>query len=678
MKQSSRLYYSCLIFFLLSYLPFFNQVSLFINGLFGLNVLLSLWQEGQKERIPQFIRVGLMAMGMAVIFNEYQTLWGLEPGVATLTLMATLKIFEINSKRDFFLFALIVELALVGHVLTVDQLYMVLFIFIISITLFGLLFTHHVGEGGIKWTKERRLVFTQIFLFSLPLAFALFFLFPRLTLGNLFFNTIKKQNLTGFSEEIRPGTISEVIQNKIPYFRAKFLNGKTPSYFELYWRGAVLSQTEGMIWKRVKPPGKDEEEFSDAIKYSYEITYDQFMNSPLFLLEDTKTFQRQSKGHLLSRGARTYKFFPYSNQKAVFSGQTAKIIKSQLSPQLRKHYLQLPPLSRRPRFTKWVEELSFKRKSLRSFSKRFSKVIKDQEFSYTLAPGRLGDQAPIDEFFFRAKKGFCEHYAGAFALYLRLLGVPSRVVVGFHGGDYNPLGQYYVVRGMDAHAWVEAWDEKRGWMRFDPTSYVAPDRIRYGSAAYFIDQEERQGVSLDVYLEGRSNEFWQGLIFAVDMLYYEANRKFVGFDLDRQKRIFSFLGDEGKRWPWKLLSLCFLVAGLLILPLFLRIRRSLDHPNSLLRNYKRLLKKLRKGGVEIASWQGPLAIREGAVRSFPEQADSLNIAFDLFMKGHYGLESTKMGQSQERSEEYKKITNEFRSVVKSINLPKVDQKSIHH
>lgn len=677
MSHSSRLYYSCLIFFILSYIPFFNQVNLLINGLFALNILLSLWQEGRKERVPQFIRVGLMAMGMAVIFNEYQTLWALEPGVATLTLMATLKIFEINSKRDFFLFALIVELALVGHVLTVDQLYMVLFVFVISVTLFGLLFTHHVGEEGIKWTKERRLVFTQIFLFSLPLAFALFFLFPRLTLGNLFFNTIKKQNLTGFSEEIRPGTISEVIQNKIPYFRAKFLNGKTPSYFELYWRGAVLSQTEGLIWKRVKPPGKDEEEFSKAIKYSYELTYDQFMNSPLFLLEDTKSFQRQSKGHLLSRGGRTYKFFPYSNQKITFTGQTAKIKKSKLSPQLRKHYLQLPPLERRPKFTKWVSDLKFQKKSLRRFSKTFSKAIKDEGFAYTLAPGLLGDQSPIDEFFFRAKQGFCEHYAGAFALYLRLLGVPSRVVVGFHGGDYNPLGQYYVVRGMDAHAWVEAWDEKRGWTRFDPTSYVAPDRIRYGSAAYFVDQEETQGVSLDVYLEGRSNEFWQGLLFAVDMLYYEANRKFVGFDLDRQKRIFSFLGDEGKRWPWKLLFLCFGVASLLILPLFWRIKRSLNHPNSLWRNYRRLLKKLKKSGFEIDPWQGPLTIKRGAVEKFPHHAESLNKAFELFMKGYYGHDEERLKDSKELREEYSTITNEFRSVVRAINLRKVDQKSIH-
>ncbi len=673
-----RLYIACLIFFIISYLPFFNQVSPLVNGIFVLNLLLSFWQEGQKRRISQVIRVGIMMMGLAVIFNENQTLWGLEPGVAVLTLMATLKIFEINTKRDFFLFALIVELALVGHVLMVDQLYMVLYILVISIGLFGLLFTYHNGGQAeaevVQWTAERKKVFLQIFLYSLPLAFALFFLFPRLTLGNLFFNTMKKKNMTGFAEEVRPGSVNEVVQNKTPYFRAKFLNGKTPSYFELYWRGAILSQTDGLGWKRVKPPGKEREEFSKSVKYSYELTYDSFMNSPLFFLEDTKEFQRQSRGHILNRGARTYKFFPYSNQKITFTAQTSKIVKSTLSPQQRRHYLQLPKLVKRKRFTEWVESLKFKKKSLRSYAKRFSRRIEKEKFVYTLAPGQLGGDAPLDQFFFKTKKGFCEHYAATFALYLRLLGVPSRVVVGFHGGEYNPLGKYYVVRGLDAHAWVEAWDEKRGWQRFDPTGYVAPDRIRYGSASYFVDQEDTQGVSLDVYLEGRSNEFWQGLIFAMDMIYYEANRKFVGFDLDRQKRIFSFLGEEGKRWPWKLLALCMGVILLLVLPLFWQIRKSLNHPNPLWRNYMRLLKKLKKAGLEIGKSEGPIQLKNMAINTFPEEHDKLAEAFDLFMEGHYGRNPT----DDAAQEDLKRLTSEFRSVVKGLNLPKVDQKSIPH
>lgn len=662
-----KLYRSCLIFFILSYVPFFNQVSLLLNGVFFLNIVLSFWQQEEDRKIPQVIRVGLMLMGLALIFNEFQTLWGLEPGVAILSLMGTLKIFEINSKRDFFLFVLIVELSLVGHVLTVDQLFMVLYVVFISLALFGLLFTYQAGTEARKWTKERRKVFGQIFLTSLPLAFGLFFLFPRLTLGNLFFNTVKKENLTGFADEIRPGTISEVVQNRNPYFRAKFLNDKTPSYFELYWRGSILSKTDGFIWKRVKPPGKEKEIFKKGVRYEYELSYDVFMNSPLFFLENTNEFKKLTRGHILNTGARTYKFFPYSNQKTVFSGKTSKVRSAVLFDELKDHYLQLPPLENRRRFTEWVNSLIFNKKSLRNYANTFSEYIKEKGFIYTLRPGKLSGKGALDQFFFNSRRGFCEHYSSAFAMYLRLLGVPSRVVVGFHGGEYNPLGKYYVVRGLDAHAWVEAWRPKKGWQRFDPTGFVAPDRIRYGSASYFVEQEDRQGVSLDVYLEKRSNEFWQGLLFAIDMIYYEANREFVGFDLDRQKNLFSFLGTEGKRWPWKLILISLLFSFVIIIPLLWHIKKGLEKKDPFLQVYHLLLKKIEKSGHQRPEWFGPLKSSEWCQDLFPNQRKELERAFGLFMEGFYG-------NSQHNREE---ILRQFRSVVKKLNLPKVDQKSIN-
>lgn len=663
-----KLYTACLLFLILSYLPFLGQVSPLINGVFFLNLVLSYWQEQQSRKVPQVIRFGLMMMGLALIFNENQTLWGLEPGVAVLSLMATLKIFEINTKRDFFLFVLIVELALVGHVLTVDHLYMVLYVVLISLGLFGLLFTYQDNTKAKLWTSERKKVFIQIFLTSLPLAVGLFFLFPRLTLGNLFFNTVKKVNLTGFTDEIRPGTISEVVQNPNPFFRAKFQNNKTPSYFELYWRGSILTKTDGFKWKRLKPPGREEDTFKKGTRYEYEISYDVFMNSPLFLLENTYSFYKLTKGHVLNRGARTYKFFPYSNQKAIFSGKTSKVKSSQLTAELKEHYLQLPPLENRARFTKWVEGLKFPKRTLRNFSQKFSSYIKEQQFTYTLRPGLIRGKAPLDQFFFDSKRGFCEHYASSFALYLRLLGVPSRVVVGFHGGSYNPLGKYYVVRGRDAHAWVEAWRPKKGWLRIDPTGYVAKDRIRYGADSYFVEEQDRGGVSLDVYLERRSNEFWQGLLFALDMIYYEANREFVGFDLDRQKNLFSFLGTQGKRWPWKLLAGCFGFTMVILLPLFWRLKKSLEQKDPFLRLYKKLLRKIERTGLERPKWYGPLKSSEWCQEVFPQQEAALKQAFELFMEGHYD-NSLDPQQKQQ-------LLVKFRDVVKSLNLPKVDQKSI--
>jgi transglutaminase-like putative cysteine protease len=107
------------------------------------------------------------------------------------------------------------------------------------------------------------------------------------------------------------------------------------------------------------------------------------------------------------------------------------------------------------------------------------------KFSYSLEPGTYGE-APLDEFLFERRVGFCEHYAATFATLMRVAGVPSRIVIGYLGGENNPnrLGDYVIVRQSDAHAWVEVWLEGIGWRRVDPTEAIAPERISSGLASY--------------------------------------------------------------------------------------------------------------------------------------------------------------------------------------------------
>src|SRR5205814_9538910 len=101
-----------------------------------------------------------------------------------------------------------------------------------------------------------------------------------------------------------------------------------------------------------------------------------------------------------------------------------------------------------------------------------------ESFVYTLAPPLLeGDT--VDKFLFDSRRGFCEHYAGAFVVLLRAAGIPARVVTGYQGGEINPNGDYMIVRDSDAHAWAEALIDGV-WQRFDPTAAVAPSRIERG------------------------------------------------------------------------------------------------------------------------------------------------------------------------------------------------------
>lgn len=93
--------------------------------------------------------------------------------------------------------------------------------------------------------------------------------------------------------------------------------------------------------------------------------------------------------------------------------------------------------------------------------------FRSQSYYYTLTPPRLGSDR-VDEFLFDTKRGFCGHYAMATAFVLRAAGIPTRLVTGYLGGEWNPRGNYLAVHQFDAHAWVEYLDEGGLWRRIDP------------------------------------------------------------------------------------------------------------------------------------------------------------------------------------------------------------------
>ena len=102
--------------------------------------------------------------------------------------------------------------------------------------------------------------------------------------------------------------------------------------------------------------------------------------------------------------------------------------------------------------------------------------FKNQDYFYNLKPNPIGNN--YSKFFFETKEGYCEYYAGTMTLLLRAADIPSRIVTGFYGGRYNNLGDFYTFSQEDAHSWVEIWINNKGWIRFDPTQVIPPNRIK--------------------------------------------------------------------------------------------------------------------------------------------------------------------------------------------------------
>ena len=127
-----------------------------------------------------------------------------------------------------------------------------------------------------------------------------------------------------------------------------------------------------------------------------------------------------------------------------------------------------------PEAKKWVEL------NLReiSFEDQLNKVEKwwRKDFTYSLEPGTIPSNHPLDYFLFQSRIGFCEHYAAALSSILRLNGIPTRVAVGFYGGYWSPLLHTLTFEDADAHAWVEALNPStHHWQAIDPTLWVNPN-----------------------------------------------------------------------------------------------------------------------------------------------------------------------------------------------------------
>jgi len=90
-------------------------------------------------------------------------------------------------------------------------------------------------------------------------------------------------------------------------------------------------------------------------------------------------------------------------------------------------------------------------------------------YRYSLNVGAFRTTDPLAEFMFEKKKGYCEYFASAATVLLRLSGVPARYVTGYAVRSFHRSGDHYVIRDSDAHAWTEAYIEGRGWVEADAT-----------------------------------------------------------------------------------------------------------------------------------------------------------------------------------------------------------------
>jgi transglutaminase-like putative cysteine protease len=160
-----------------------------------------------------------------------------------------------------------------------------------------------------------------------------------------------------------------------------------------------------------------------------------------------------------------------------------------IGSELPASYLQVP--AHHERIAELAKRVTAGAKDPDDAANRLVAYLHSSEFTYSLEMPEVKDDLPLNVFLFKAKRGHCEYFASAMAVMLRTLGIPSRNVTGFVGGRFNPYGGYYALRQGDAHSWVEAFIEKRGWVTYDPTpparSDIGPRQNLWADVQALID-----------------------------------------------------------------------------------------------------------------------------------------------------------------------------------------------
>ncbi|HLN49794.1 MAG TPA: transglutaminase domain-containing protein, partial [Steroidobacteraceae bacterium] len=259
-----------------------------------------------------------------------------------------------------------------------------------------------------------------------------------------------------------------------------------------------------------------------------------------------------------------------------------------------------------------------------------------QPFFYTLKPPTLtGDS--VDEFLFESRNGFCGHYASAFATLMRAAGIPARVVTGYQGGTFNGYADYWILRQSDAHAWDEIWIEGRGWVRIDPTSAIAPERVERGL---------NDALVADGPLAGR----WQrhspwiaDLRLRLDALGQQWRRSILQFDQKSQDNLLVMLyisEPDGH----KLVMVLAVGLTLALLWLTWQVRREMRPPvkDPLVRAYARLCRKMANIGVPRRLHEGAEDYAERVAGLRPDLAAELTVLCRHYTELRYGTSKAEL------------------------------------
>lgn len=560
-----------------------------------------------------------------LIYLEFKTFLGKESATSFIIILASLKILEFSEdiEKDF--------IVLLGFFLTTAKFLFSydLFFLTASIPIYFIL-TYNLLPSS--WTRQKRSVslkyLLKTFSLTLPISLVVFTLFPRITKTLTELNIAGNQGISGFSDRISPGSISQLSLSNEVALRIEMDNAHILKPKDLYIKGAVLEKNIGqMNWGIYKILTL--QEINEKIDgYDYKITIEPTNRLHLFSLYNTKilnseahrifvdannTFRTDS---ILERRASFRGFFGQSNQtpSEEVINNNKEIDRIQFTNENLKNKVQ-----------NLIKEIKTQHQRPNEINSALLSFFKSNNYQYTLSPG-IEVNLNLDTFLFQTKKGYCEHFAAAHASLLRLAGVPARVVIGYQGGEFNPVGNFWTLRQKDAHAWVEYLSEAKKWVLADPITVIAPQRIELGSELFSsISNDLLTAQEIESKVQARN--FINNITMWFENINYQWNSFLLDFDFERQKELFQKYKISVSI---SVTLVLFLFAALSVI--FQKITKAKTPIRYSEKSFELLQNWASKNHLEKQDPEGPLQWQERILKSIPNDSHKIKIAFDSWIK----------------------------------------------
>lgn len=573
---------------------------------------------------PRWLLSLLVAVGAAGVFLTYRQFFGKDPGIALLILFLALKLLELRRQRDGLAVVFLCYFLLLTHFLNEQGMDVAgLTLAALVVITAALSSLAHASYPILTRLRLSLIMLAQ----AVPFMLVLFLLFPRIQ-GPLWgLPSDAYSAMSGLSDSMSPGSISNLGLSGEIAFRAHF-TGETPPKHLLYWRGPVLRHFDGRTWRAGLPQEKvspGETAPNDTV--SYVVTLEPHNKPWLFALDLPLT---APPGAIISREFQVLSKTPIrSRLRYEMQSSPSLMADTDESETVLNANSSLPDNNPRTRdmARQWRREAD-RLGDDEALIHRMLNHFRNEPFIYTLTPPLLGENS-VDQFLFETRRGFCEHFASAFVFAMRSAGIPARVVTGYQGGELNPMDGYLIVRQSDAHAWAEVWLRGKGWVRVDPTAAVAPNRIEAGLASAVPAGDPlpfQVRVSLPWLLQLR---------FRWDAVTNAWNQWVLGYDPQRQREFLSRLGMREPDWR-TMTTVMAVLCGLLLLGLTawaLQRRSSLDPAQ---RDWNRLSRKLSRIGLARRDWEGPTDYARRVARVRPELDQPLSAISGLYIELRYG------------------------------------------